>query len=162
MRALTMLLMATGVLAACAPGGGEDFTRAFERMQNEPGFLATRVDPRFRMVETLVRGDASEPRPVPCSFDEITGNGWHVLPAAARLAATGTAYGSPEQVDARTRMVTLGPAEGGADARYRFVLAGGVWRLAGVEVFTHLDAGEAAPPLACGAEASGAATPDAL
>lgn len=156
MRLLSILL-ATAMLGACAGDAGEDFAATFERMQADPAFLASRVDPDFRMVEILVRGEEPEERPVPCGFEEIARHGWHVLPAASRLAETGTTYGSPEETDPATRIVTLGPAEGGADARYRFRRTDGLWRLARVDVYTHLDAGEPAPPLPCGAGTASAA-----
>jgi hypothetical protein len=153
MRPAPALLIALIALAACTPharnGGDEDFARAFERMQAEPEFLASRIAANVRIVEALVRGDGTQERLIPCSVDEIARNGWHILPGAERLAATGTTYSSPERVDPGRLSVTLGPAEGNADARYQFALSGGRWRLAGVEVYTVLDAGEAAPPLPC-------------
>jgi hypothetical protein len=120
-------------------------------MQGSEEFLVSRAAPGLKITETFRQegGAAEEQRAIPCTVREMHAAGWHVLPSPARLAQTGTTYGSPEKLGTDQIAVTLGPAEGTADARYVFHLVGGKWQLASLELYSFRASGANLPPLPC-------------
>ncbi len=148
---LTSALIAGCVEATLPAHPHEDFESFFLEAQRDPTFRSTRIAANFKVIEELAwsNHDKIKVRAVPCNYNEIEAQGWKLLPGPERLLESDASYGPPESQPNGNIVVTLGPLDGGLDARYTFELQGGLWSLAQAEVFTALEDNQPVPPLPC-------------
>lgn len=156
MRKVISWLVAGALLAGCAAPkrvteGAEEFDVFFARALLDRAYRQSRTSPDLRVIEEITWGNGEpEIRTIPCSPDEIEAHGWNLLPGVPTLRNTGTGYRPAVRLPDETMLVTLGPPDGGDDARYTFQTRNRAWFLTGVTILSEIEVNQLIPPPPCG------------